>query len=168
MTETAARDETPMIDSTDPEFRVKALIALTQELTDIFVQENDCLRARNAAGMAPLQEDKARLAAAYATTIRQIADDRDCAAPAGEALLSQLRSITKIFEARAAEQRALLNGAQQAGESVLKAIAAELTAQEQAPGYGETGRGVSSTAAQAPGSDAGRAAHRPLAINENA
>ena len=78
MTETAARDETPMIDSTDPEFRVKALIALTQELTDIFVQENDCLRARNAAGMAPLQEDKARLAAAYATTIRQIVGGFGC------------------------------------------------------------------------------------------
>lgn len=138
--------------SEDPAFRVKALIAITQELTEIFTQENACLRERNPAAIAPFQSDKARLAAAYATSIRQIASDRTSVEPAGEILLEQLRDLTRTFEKRAAEQRALLKGAQQAGESVLKAIADEVASMDKSPSYGAT---------EAP-------ARTPIALNERA
>jgi|GEM_PF-1361262 len=112
----------------DPSMRVKALIALTQELTSIFVQENDSLRARKPADMAPLQADKARLAAAYAQSIRQVAQDRSLVDGARDGLLEQLKEITRTFESRASEQRALLDGAQSASEGVLRAVADEAEA----------------------------------------
>ncbi|MEL7488160.1 MAG: hypothetical protein AAGJ87_13200 [Pseudomonadota bacterium] len=137
----------------DPSHRVKALIALTQELTDIFLQENTALKERRPAAIAPLQADKARLAAAYAKSIRQIAEDRSLVSDAGDALLDELREITRIFEDGAREQRALLSAAQTAGERVMQAVADEAAAQNAAPGYG------------APEKAAGAA---PLAIDERA
>ena len=120
----------------DPSHRVRALIALTEELTDVLSQENTALKDRRPSAIAPLQADKARLAAAYATTIRQIAADRSLVSGAGDILLDELREITKIFEQRAQEQRALLSAAQSAGESVLRAVADEARAVDAAPGYG--------------------------------
>jgi hypothetical protein len=109
----------------DATTRVKTLIALTEELTSIIVQENDLLAERRPQAIAPFQNDKARLAAAYAQSIREIAVDRTTVAGASDTLMSKLRDLTKTFEHRAAEQRALLDGARQASESVLKAIASE-------------------------------------------
>ena len=130
-TETAPL-ERPIV---DPAMRVKALIALTQELTSIFTQENESLRARRPADMAPLQADKARLAAAYAQSIRQVAQDRSLVDGAGDGLLEQLKEITRTFESRASEQRALLAGTQSASESVLRAVADEAAATTTTPAY---------------------------------
>lgn len=123
----------------DPGSRVKALIALTQELTSIFEAENDSLRARRPSDMAPLQADKARLAAAYAQSIRQIAHDRGLVDGAGDILLEQLKEITRNFEDRASEQRALLTGAQIASEGVLHAVADEVATTASAGVYGSSG-----------------------------
>lgn len=134
----------------DPSMRVETLIALTEELTAIFCKENAALVARRPGELAPLQADKARLAAAYAQSIRAIAADRSLVAGAGDELMKQLKSITLEFEARATEQRALLDGAQRAAEGVLKAVAEEAGAADAAPSY--------APAAQA----------APLAVNEKA
>ena len=115
--------------------RVKTLIALTEELTEIITEENALLEARRPRELAALQPDKARLAAAYAQSIRQVAADRACVSGAGDGLIEQLRELTKTFEARAQHQRALITGARAASESVMKAIAEE-AAKSSEPGYG--------------------------------
>lgn len=120
----------------DAALRVKTLIALTEELTAIFDVENASLAARRPREIAPLQEDKARLAAAYAQSIRDIASDRSLVNGAGDALMEKLKSITQVFEKRASEQRALLDGARFVAEGVLKAVADEANSRVASPVYG--------------------------------
>ena len=105
--------------------RIETLIALTEDLSVIFEKENELLRTRRPQEILPLQEDKARLAAAYAQSIRDVAQDRADIAGANSALLETLRDITRRFEKNANEQRALLDGARHATEGVLRAIADE-------------------------------------------
>lgn len=119
----------------DPRMRVTTLIALTEELTAIVIRENELLRSRRPMELSALQPDKARLAAAYAQSIRSIAADRASVADAGEGLIAKLRELTRIFEERAQHQRALLDGARAAGESVLNAIAEE-AGRSAEPSYG--------------------------------
>lgn len=119
----------------DPATRVQTLIALTEELTAIIVQENELLASRRPKELSALQPDKARLAAAYAQSIRHIAADRSSVAEAGEGLIAKLRELTRTFEERAQHQRALLDGARAASESVLKAVAEE-AGRTAEPGYG--------------------------------
>lgn len=121
-----------MLDATS---RVKTLIALTEELTAIMVRENDLLEARRPREISALQPDKARLAAAYAQSIRDVAADRASVSGADDSLIDTLRELTTIFEKRARHQRALLDGARAASESVMKAIAEE-AGKTAEPGYG--------------------------------
>ncbi|HNS88106.1 MAG TPA: hypothetical protein PKH09_14480, partial [Parvularculaceae bacterium] len=107
----------------DAAARVKTLIALTEELTAVIIRENAALEARRPQDLAALQPDKARLAAAYAQSIRAVAADRSSVTGAGDGLIAELREMTKAFEARAERQRALIDGARAASESVMKAIA---------------------------------------------
>jgi hypothetical protein len=112
----------------DATTRVRSLIAITEELTAIFDRENAALNARRPREIAPLQADKARLAAAYAQSIRDIAADRRVVAGAGSILIEKLRELTKTFEQRADEQRALLEAARRAAAGVVKAVADEAAA----------------------------------------
>ncbi|MFQ5563853.1 MAG: hypothetical protein ACE5FO_09835 [Parvularculaceae bacterium] len=121
--------------SRDAAARVEALIDLTEKLTAIFMRENDLLATRRPRELAPLQAEKAHLAAVYAQSIRDIANDRGLVDNAGAALLGKLRAITANFEARASEQRALLDGARLAAEGVVRAIADEAADADAAPGY---------------------------------
>ncbi len=132
--------------------RVQTLIDLTQSLSNIFSRENDLLTSRRPRELAPLQAEKARLAAAYAQSIRDIAANRGIVDGADSALLSELRDITRTFEERAARQRALLDGARQATEGVVKSIAEEAAAAEATPNYGD-GKAAPST---------------PVSVDENA
>ncbi len=137
----------------DPTERVRALMEITQSLSAIFAKENKLLETQRPREIAPLQAEKARLAAAYAQSIRDVAQNRAAVQGADAGLLNELRDITASFEARAARQRALLEGAAKAGEGVVKAIAEEAAAQERSQAYG--------TAAAAP-------KPAPISINENA
>ncbi len=145
--------------SLDPVMRVKALIALTEELSAILERENGALRARRPGELAPLQAEKARLAAAYAEAIRDVASDRAAIGAAGEALLSSLKEITREFEGRAGEQRALLAAAMETGEGVMRAIAAEAGATAK-PAYGPSLKAASAPNVQL--------TLGPLSVNENA
>lgn len=120
----------------DPATRVKTLIALTEELTAIITRENELLSARRPREISELQPDKARLAAAYAQSIRHVAADRTSVSGAGEGLIAKLKEITKTFEERARHQRALLDGARAASESVVRAVAEE-AGKTAEPGYGQ-------------------------------
>lgn len=124
----------------DPTTRVRALMEITQSLSAIFARENELLETKRPREIAPLQAEKARLAAAYAQSIRDAAQNRAAIQSADNGLLTELREITANFEARAARQRALLEGAAKAGEGVVKAIAEEAAAQERPKGYGSTGK----------------------------
>ncbi len=123
-------------DPIDPAARVRALMDITQSLSAIFAQENELLETQRPREIAPLQAEKARLAAAYAQSIRDVAQNRAVVQSAESGLLAELREITTSFEARASRQRALLEGAAKAGEGVIKAIADEAAAQQQSQGYG--------------------------------
>jgi len=105
--------------------RIKSLIDVTQSLSAVFAKENNLLENKRPNEIAPLQAEKARLAAVYAQTIRNIAHNRSLVEGADAELLEELRAITQTFEARASRQRALLEGARQAAEGVAKAIADE-------------------------------------------
>ena len=93
------------MENADAGARVKALIDLTEELTAIVTRENELLTTRRPSELAPLQAEKARLAAAYAQSIRAVAADRVAVAGAGPDLIEQLREITRTFESRARRQR---------------------------------------------------------------
>ncbi len=115
--------------------RIKSLIEITESLSDIFDRENALLTNSRPTAIAPLQAEKARLAAAYAQSIRDIAANRSLVEGAGAALLSKLRTVTKTFEARAARQRSLLDDTRQAAEGVVEAAAEEAAIAEQQAGY---------------------------------
>ena len=136
----------------DASERVRALMEITRSLSDIFAKENELLSNQRPREIAPLQAEKARLAAAYAQSIRDVAHNRAAVQSADSGLLKELREITTAFEQRAARQRALLEGAAKAGEGVVKAIAEEAAAQQSAGNYG-------------PGEQSGAA---PVSINERA
>ena len=95
---------------TDAESHVGALIDITLSLSAIVEQENEALVARRTGDIAPLQAEKARLAAAYAQSIRAVAANRAAASSADPGLLSRLRALTESFEAMALRQRDLLDG----------------------------------------------------------
>ena len=138
--------------SAEPAARVRQLISLTAALNAIFTKENEALRSARPSAIAPLQADKARLAAAYAQSIRDVARDRGAVAASGERLISELRDITREFESRAREQQALIAGAQTAVEGVLGAIANE----------------ASNTTGYQPGGCADRKNPAPIAFSEKA
>ncbi len=140
----------PTIDATE---RVRTLIELTENLSEIFGKENQLLADQRPLEIAPLQAEKARLAAAYAQSIRDVAANRAIVQDADSALLLELRAITKSFEARAAVQRSLLDGAQRAAEGVVKAVAEEAAAQD-ANGYSNGPEGPAKAT--------------PISINESA
>lgn len=91
--------------------RVRALIELTESLALIFEEENLALAGRRPEDLAPLQAEKARLAAAYALSVRAVAENRASVAGVDAELLARLRSATESFEARAARQKGLLDRA---------------------------------------------------------
>lgn len=123
--------------SPDAVERIKSLIEITESLSNIFVEENHLLSTQRSAAIAPLQEEKARLAAAYAQAIRDIAASRSIVDGTDAGLLAKLRSITKTFEQRAADQHALLEGVRQAAEGVVKAVAEEAASTRAQISYGD-------------------------------
>jgi len=123
-------------DASTPETRIRALIRVTDSLSEIFARENDCLATEKPGEIIPLQAEKARLATAYATAIRTVAVNRETMAGANLDLLAELRAATDRFNGLAARQQALLSGLAAAGEGVVKSVAGEAADQGcgEAPG----------------------------------
>lgn len=136
MTNTPVAEQQAAAPEIDAETRVRELMEITQSLSAIFAKENELLETQRPREIAPLQVEKARLAAAYAQSIRDVAQNRSNVQSADQHLLSELREITQGFEARAARQRILLESAQKAGEGVIKAIADEAAAATTSEQYG--------------------------------
>ncbi len=107
------------------ENRVQHLIELTRALADIFDQENTLLSTSRASQIGPLQTEKAKLANAYASAIKEVANNRLWAEGANKDLLQSLREATDHFNTMAAHQSTLLEGAHKATSGVISAIAHE-------------------------------------------
>jgi hypothetical protein len=99
----------------DAAARIQSLITLTQSLSDLFERENILIANGRPDELGPLQAEKKRLAAAYAQSIRALADARALIDGADALLLEELRSMTASFEARAARQKTLLERASGGG-----------------------------------------------------
>ncbi|MFC2952741.1 hypothetical protein ACFOOP_12460 [Marinicaulis aureus] len=97
------------IPAPDAADRIATLIDITESLNLIFEEENEAIEEERVEDAAPLQEEKARLASAYAQSIRAVAADRASISSVDQAMLARLRAVTVTFEARAAHQRALLD-----------------------------------------------------------
>lgn len=132
------------------EERINGLINLTRSLSNLIDQENHILTSDRPAGIVGLQEDKARLAGAYAKAIRDVAANRKILSGASDALLSELREITVKFEAGAERQKGLLSGAQQASAGLVKAVADEVAATEAGPTYGAAAGGTQTNTGSSP------------------
>ncbi len=91
--------------------RVQTLLELTESLSQIFEQENLALAQSRADDITSLQQEKARLAAAYAQSIQLVAADRTSITEVDPVLLARLRVATEEFNARAARQKGLLDRA---------------------------------------------------------
>ncbi len=102
--------------------QVQTLIDLTDALSGVFKEENAALEAQRPNDAAPLQAEKARLAAAYAQSIRTISTNRAGIGLVDGALLARLRSATVAFEARAARQRLLLDEGDETAVDLAAAI----------------------------------------------
>lgn len=107
--------------------RVQALIEITQSLNEIFEQENAALIAQQVSELQQYQADKARLAASYAVSIRNVAADRNTIRTVAPEVLLELREMTACFEAHAAHQRFLLEKISERREENVHSIPARAT-----------------------------------------
>ncbi|WP_411820604.1 hypothetical protein ABFZ85_04775 [Hyphococcus formosus] len=107
--------------------RVQALIEITQSLNEIFEQENAALIAQQVSELQQYQADKARLAASYAVSIRNVAADRNTIRTVAPEVLLELREMTACFEAHAAHQRFLLEKISERREKTAQSIPARAT-----------------------------------------
>ncbi|WDI30718.1 hypothetical protein PUV54_12220 [Hyphococcus flavus] len=88
---------------------VRALISVTEALTEIIGKENDAINADALESVASLQAEKARLAASHARSTQSVAANRVAFFSVEQDLLEELKVHTQSFEASVAEQHALLN-----------------------------------------------------------
>lgn len=145
------------------EDRIAHLIDLTRALSDVFAEENALLATQRPSAIAPLQAEKSRLAAAYATAIRDIAHNRHLVEGTEDTMLETLRHMTDRFNSLATDQKNLLAGANRARIAVVQAIAAEADA-----GPAKSGTREFSSVYKPAGMNASPSASTPISINERA
>lgn len=102
--------------------RVRTLIDLTESLSRIFEEENLALAESRLDDIIPMQAEKARIAAAYAQSIRAVAADRIAMTTVDHGLLTRLRAATQGFEARAARQKDLLERVVEIDDLITEAV----------------------------------------------
>lgn len=107
---------------TNPYVQLEDLIKLTNDLSDLFEKENQYLVTRCADKFSTLQSEKAKLSTAYASAIKNIANDRSFVSSAGSTLLCTLRDSTTRFNKLAADQSTLLEGAHRASSGIIDTV----------------------------------------------
>ncbi len=113
-------------ETNNPKERIEHLIELTSNLADLFDKENSLLVAHRISEFSSLHTEKAKLTNAYASAIRDIANNRNLLEGAGSTLMNALHAITTRFNNLAAHQRTLLEGSHRAGASIVQAIKDEV------------------------------------------
>ena len=107
--------------------RVVQLIMLTESLSDIIDQEVDLLSKRRPSALAEYQEEKTKLAKAYASEMTNFRKDRSLTKDVPEGLLQDLKSSTAKLRTRLDNQTAVLTGLKTVSEKMVQAIAKEVT-----------------------------------------
>lgn len=123
----------------DADLRIEQIILLTERLTDCTKRECEILRAKRPRDMAPVHEEKSKIATAYAREIAQMRRDKAFAAAAQPELTAKLKETTTRFRAALDELSKNLSRVRRISEGVIRAIAEEMHAKEVSPiGYGES------------------------------
>jgi hypothetical protein len=106
---------------------VNDLISITSRLAALMGAEVEKLRAHDIKGVEALQGDKAGLARAYETLMRELSRHPDILKDVAPALRAELAGKAEVFHRMLAENEAALRAAKEVNGRVLKAIADAVT-----------------------------------------
>lgn len=127
--------------------RLAQLIALTERLTERLEAEAQAFEARRPQDVAGTTEDTQRLANVYRRESARIRADRSLVAGASEADRRALIAATRRFETVLARHTVALTAAKAITEGLVRAVAAEISAQRTPQAYGAAGRTAAASAA---------------------
>lgn len=132
----------------DAQDRAEQLLALTERLSGLIVEETRRIQAR-----APLLdgaegEEKNRLVNAYRLELARIGQDRSLINSAPQPLLDALRAQTQTLQDTLAAHETELAAVKLVAEGMVQAMAEELTAQRSGGGYGARGAPTSPVSPQ--------------------
>ena len=123
----------------DADQRIEQIILLTERLADCTQRECEILRSKRPRDMAPVHEEKSKIAAAYAREIAQLRRDKTLSAAAQPELTARLKDTTARFRAALDELSRQLGRVRRISEGMIRAIADEMQSREVSPvGYGES------------------------------
>jgi hypothetical protein len=123
----------------DADRRIEQLILLTERLTACTERECEILRVKRPRDMAPIHEEKSKIAAAYAREIAQMRRDKSLVAGAQPELTAKLKDTTARFRASLDSLSRSLSRVRRISEGMIRAIADEMQAKEASPvGYGRS------------------------------
>lgn len=106
--------------------RVVQLILLSESLADIIGQEIDLLATRRPSALAEFEEEKTKLAKAYASEMTTFRKDRTLTKDVPEGLLQDLKSSTARLRTNLDKQTNVLTGLRTVSENMVQAIAKEV------------------------------------------
>ena len=106
--------------------RVVQLIMLTESLSDIIDQEVDLLSKRRPSALGEYQEEKTKLAKAYASEMTNFRKDHSLTNDVPEGLLQDLKSSTAKLRTKLDKQTTVLTGLKTVSEKMVQAIAKEV------------------------------------------
>ena len=121
--------------------RAEALITLTRRLTDMLAVQAAAFEERRPHEVAHMMEESGRLANLYRQESTRLKRNPDLIKGAPEPVRQRLIQATEMFEAVLARHGRALTAMKTITEGLVRAIAAEVTAQRTAgsSGYGATG-----------------------------
>ena len=123
----------------DADRRIEQIIELTERLTDCTQRECEILRVKRPRDMAPVHEEKSKIAAAYAREIAQLRQDKTLSCAAEPALTAKLKDTTARFRAALNDLSQHLGRVRRISEGMIRAIADDMHSKEASPvGYGES------------------------------
>ena len=124
----------------NPTDRAEQLLALTERLTALVVDETSRIRARQPLLEGAPADEKQRLANAYRLELARVKDDRSLIEGAPAALLDQLRERTARLQEELDSHEAALSAIKVVTEGLVQAMAEEIARQRngEAP-YGAQG-----------------------------
>ncbi|MEE9139674.1 MAG: hypothetical protein V3U18_02740 [Alphaproteobacteria bacterium] len=119
---------------------VNDIIAITSRLVALMTTEIERLRAHRPHEIEELQEEKAALARAYETLLRELGKHPEVLAGLAPALREELEAKTEEFQKVLAQNEASLKAAREVNARVLKAVADAVTErQKENTGYSRNG-----------------------------
>ena len=140
---------------------VASLLAVTEALARLVIEENKRLEARRPRDIEPLQEEKQTLTLAYGRELAQLRASPDWPARISAADRERLRDATRLFEAAVGENRRRLSAMRTISDGIIKAIG-DAAARLSRPVQGYTAR-----AAMAAAGVRSVSAPRPVSISLN-